>query len=288
MDQTLALPQAWAMQRTQGAIEWIAHSEQWQDEWQSELEELIGSFGNRPDGIRCPEAIFAYPLTSRKVVCARMADMGAEGEPPVAMAFQWVVLTTREYDEVGGHPFRLFAGSTPPWQVRDRLPLFQAQRLQKLDDMETLAKAYQRPESAFVLGGCQAILDGNRLVVERSEPATSLIADLWTLLPLAERSEHWPASFAFSNALHFDVVVVPKIKEEECDQRYLRFEQAEWYPEGRYEAALQWAIEAGDERMVHHLLLRRTRRQTMKLGLYLLLGMMLLSSVMGLISHFRP
>jgi len=59
---------------------------------------------------------------------------------------------------------------------------------------------------ATLLGGTQILLDGGRLVFERSSPDAVILRSLWALLPTRERCELWPASFAFSNVHQFDAV----------------------------------------------------------------------------------
>jgi len=114
----------------------------------------------------------------------------------------------------------------------------------------------------------QALVDGGRLVFERPAPATELVRNFWLLLPQSVRCALWPASFAFGNALHFDVVVVPRAEPEQF-AGYVTEEQAGDYPQGYYEHNLQIAAEAGDERELAALFARRSRRETWKLGILL-------------------
>ena len=93
------------------------------------------------------------------------------------------------------------------------------------------------------------------------------------------RTEFWPASFAFGNALHFDALVVPNAGGEEY-AGYIHGEQAGDYPEGRYELNLQIAAENGDQRELDALFARRSRKETWRLGL-ILLGMCLLVAILG-------
>ena len=104
-----------------------------------------------------------------------------------------------------------------------------------------------------LLGAAQILLDGGKLVFERSAPDAAILQSLWTLLPTRERGELWPASFTFSNVHQFDAVVVPRANEAEYE-RYITEEKAGDYPEGRYECNLQSAIETGDQREIDALL----------------------------------
>jgi hypothetical protein len=129
----------------------------------------------------------------------------------------------------------------------------------------------------------QALVDGSRLVFERPQPDTDLLRSLWLLLPASNRGELWPASFAFGNALRFDALVVPRI-ERDSYAGYLNGTEAENYPEGRYELNLQIAAEAGDQRELDVLLARRSRRQTLRLALVLLIVVTIMLIVMNLLS----
>jgi hypothetical protein len=147
----------------------------------------------------------------------------------------------------------------------------------------------QRSDGPTLLGGTQALVDGGRLVFERSTPDTDLLRRFWKLLPASTRCRLWPASFAFGNALGFHVLVVPRIHPDEWDTTYagyLREEQAGDYPEGRYELDLQTAAEAGDQRELNALFLRRSGAQTVRLALYILVVAIGLGLVIKLLSVF--
>jgi hypothetical protein len=99
----------------------------------------------------------------------------------------------------------------------------------------------------------QILLDGGRIVFERSSPDEAILRSLWALLPSRERAELWPASFVFSNAHQFDAVVVPRAAGPAFEP-YITEDKAGDYPEGRYECNLQSAIETGDQGEVDALL----------------------------------
>jgi hypothetical protein len=88
----------------------------------------------------------------------------------------------------------------------------------------------------------------------------------------------WPATFAFSNTLGFDAVVTPDAGRDEF-AGYIRGEQAGDYPEGRYELNLQIAIESGDQSELDALLARRSRRETWRLGLFVLVACLVMAAV---------
>ena len=95
--------------------------------------------------------------------------------------------------------------------------------------------------------------------------------DLWALLPTAARARLWPATFAFSNEHRFHVVVMPHADGPEW-RTYAKEAEAGDYPEGRYEFALQTAVEDGNQGEFDGLLARRSRGQTIWLAIGLVAG----------------
>ena len=115
-------------------------------------------------------------------------------------------------------------------------------------DPETLPPlTVDNAESPTLLGGAQILVDGGKLVFERSQPDASVVAALWTLLPHNLRASIWPATFAFTTISAFDVVVVPRLDALPLEG-YTKETDAGDYPPGSYELALQTAAESGDER----------------------------------------
>src|SRR5437773_710195 len=81
-----------------------------------------------------------------------------------------------------------------------------------LDEWQAeVRKVLDVPHSATLLGSTQALLEGGKVAFERPVPDEGLLRSLWALLPASTRKDLWPASFAFGNALGFDVLVVPRI-----------------------------------------------------------------------------
>jgi hypothetical protein len=145
--------------------------------------------------------------------------------------------------------------------------------------VEMLQKMLNVPHSATLLGGAQILLDGGRLVFERSSPDDAIPRSLWALLPTRERAELWPASFTFSNVHQFDVLVVPRADGPEYEH-YITEEKAGDYPEGRYECNLQSAIETGDQQEIDALL-NYSRSRMLRLIVVLCVIVMILSFAMA-------
>ena len=128
-----------------------------------------------------------------------------------------------------------------------------------------------------LLGATQALVDGGRVVFQRSQPDPVLLRNLWTLLPTRTREELWPASFAFGNELRFHALATPRINE--AFDNYVNEEQAGDYPEGRYERGVHVSAETGDQAGLDALFSRRSRTQTLRLGIYLMFVMLIVLGI---------
>jgi hypothetical protein len=201
----------------------------------------------------------------------QVADQGTDDAGrPGALGFRLLVLPRPLYGDLGGDPFFIADEFPPPWEARGDLPALEWKAgPPPRRTVAELRRVLDVPNSPTLLGGVQALLDGGRLVFERTGPDTALVRSLWALLPTQARAETWPASFSFSNIRHFHVVVVPRAVGPEFEY-YIPEERAGDYPEGRYELALQTAIEQNNQEDVDVLLARRSRPQTMRLALTIL------------------
>jgi hypothetical protein len=257
--------------RGAGGYQFLARSAGFRDEWVAEAERLCTGFGERPAGIACPEALFARPLDPRHVAVVQVADQGLDDAGrPGALGFRLLVLSKDFYRDLGGDLFLISDNMRPPWAARGDLPALEwTVGPPPPRTVEELRRVLNVPYSPTFLGGVQALLDGGRLMFERSEPAPDLVRSLWQLLPHHDRSDLWPATFCFSNTHGFDVVVLPRANETEV-AGYIPEEQAGDYPEGRYEHSLQVAVESGNQHDLDSLLARRSRTQTFRLVVGLL------------------
>ncbi len=238
-----------------GGYRFLARSPGFDDRWLAEAEQLCTGFGERPAGVACPLAIFARPFGRERVAVVQASDRGTDDAGrPGALGFYLLVLPRELYRKLGGDPFFLAQRFPPPWEARGALPpLDGGVEPPPARTVAMLQKVLNVPNSATLLGGVQILLDGGRLVLERGRPDDAILRSLWALLPTRERGELWPASFAFSNAHGFDVLVVPRATDAEYEH-FITEEKAGDYPEGRYESNLQSAIETGDQREIDSLL----------------------------------
>jgi hypothetical protein len=254
-----------------GGYQFLARSPGFRDEWLAEAERLCTGFGERPAEVACPGCVFALPFAGRHVAVVQAADQGTDDAGrPGALGFRLLVLPRRLYEDLGGDPFHIAEQYPPPWPARGELPALEwtagppAPRT-----LEATRKVLDVPNSATLLGGVQALLDGGHVAFERNGPDDRLLRSLWALLPTSSRAALWPATFAFGNRHGFDAVVVPRAAGPDFDH-YLTEERAGDYPEGRYELALQIAVESGEAHDLQALFARRSRGQMLRLGLTLL------------------
>lgn len=259
--------------------QWLAQSPGFTEEWLREGEALCRAFGERLPGMACPPCVFARPFLKRWVAVVQAADQVHPGATSVGpLGFYLLVLPQNGYRSLAGDPFFLSERFPPPWRERGPMPpLSWAVEPPARRSVADVQKILQRPDGPTLLGGVQALVDGGHLVFERPAPDPSLLRSLWNLLPFNTRCDLWPATFAFGNQLKFDALVVPRADEESLAQ-YVTEQQAEYYPEGRYELYLQIAAENGDQRELDALFARRSRAQTWRMGLFLL-GMVMTLAV---------
>jgi hypothetical protein len=259
------------------------------DAWLPEAERWVHGFGTRPEGFACPLAVFAQPLGKKHVAVVQVSDTIGNHDAP-RLGFRVLVLPRTAYvGLLGGDPFALAERLPAEWRdgelptlalpeepphrrtVEEVRQVLQRTRapLPEDDDLSPEEVVVAQAESPALLGGVQVLVDGGKVFFRRQRPDTELLRGLWTLLPTSTRAALWPASFAFSNRLGFDAVVLPF-----CDDEHLAYyndeDQAADYPAGRYEINLQVAAEAGDQAELDSLFGRRSVAETWRLGVTLL------------------
>jgi hypothetical protein len=261
----------------------LARSAGFGDEWMSEAERLCIGFGERPAGVSCPGCVLVQPFGRQHIAIVQAADQGVDDTgQPGALGFYLLILPRSLYGELGGDPFHIAEQFPTPWQASGELPsLSWSAGAPPARTVEMLQKTLNVPYSATLLGGAQSLLDGGRLVFERTAPDAAILRGLWALLPTQERAKLWPASFTFSNVHQFDAVVTPRATDTEYEH-YITEEKAGDYPEGRYECNLQSAIETGDQGEIDALL-NYSRSRMLRLIVVLLLMVILLSGAMSVL-----
>ena len=193
------------------------------------------------------DAVFAVPLAGG-VAVVQVSRAG----------FRFLVLGRPLYEALAD-PFAVADRFPPGWAARGELPELEwpdeGLPPRTAADLQAVLKAGDGP---LLLGATQALLDGGR--VRLDDPAT--VPAVWALLPDRTRAELWPATFAADDELRFHLSAGPPV----TAPGVLSADQCRDYPAGRYELALQIAVEAGDEPELARLLARRSSRDTLKLA----------------------
>ncbi len=270
-----AIEQAIYGVRDAGGPDCLARSPGFLDDWRPAAERLCLNFGDRPAGVACPACVFAQPFGDRRVAVVQAAGLGEGGTG--SLGFRLLILPAELYDRLEGDPFAIADPFPPNWLARGDLPSLEwTAGPTPARTVEEVQKVLNVPHSSTLLGGVQALLEGERLVFERPAPDPRLLRGLWALLPTGRRGGLWPASFAFGNARGFDVLIVPRADGPAFDG-YLTEEQASDYPEGAYELRLQTVVEAGDQRRMDDLFAGRTRGRWIRIA-FLLCALAILNS----------
>lgn len=240
-----------------------------------EAERLAVLYGRPPAGVACPLAHFAQPFGKAHVAVVQVADR------PGGLALRFLVLAADLYRHLGD-PFAVADRFPPDWSATGALPLLEWPPAplppRTAAELQAVLKACDpaTEEMALLLGSTQVLVDGGRVLVARHEPAERFVRALWQLLPDKARAELWPASFAFTADLPFHAAALPELP---ADAARHTEDGLKGYPPGHYEHRLQAAIEAGDDRELAALLARRTGDDTIRLGLTIIAGAVVLAAV---------
>lgn len=259
----LRVQQAVAVADARG-VRVIAHSPELDT---AEAERIAVLFGRRPPGVRCPLAHFACPFGRKHVAVVRVEDRPGSGDP---LGFRFLVLARDLYQHLGD-PFAVSDRYPPEWTTGHLGELAWPPEPLPERTLEQLDAVLKTGDGPLLLGGTQAVVDGNRVLVKRDAPAEELVRGLWQLLPDRTRADKWPATFAFSDELGFHLAVGPAFNPGGPEPKPLTEEAVKDYPPSSYELSLQIAVESGDRAAVRRLLARRTVDDTIRLAAYILL-----------------
>lgn len=235
-----------------------ACSDNFRDDWRPDVERIVEAFG-LPRGASAPDCLFAVPFARRHVAVVSVAGR----------RFRFLVLPRKLYHVIPD-PFAIAERFPPKWEG----PLDTLEWPPEPLPRRTVAQLdhiFKHGEGPLLLGACQTLVDGGRIVLRRDQPDPGLCRDLWNLLPDSTRRAMWPATFAYSPAMGFNLVVLP-VMPEGGRVGYLTEDQARDYPESKYERELQTAVEHNDQRSVDTLLARRTSVETLRLAVWMVLG----------------
>ncbi len=203
-------------------------------------------------------ALFVVDLSPATVAVVRTAGVPSPG-------FHFLLVGRPLYGLLGD-PFAVADRNPPAWAARGDLPdrAWPAEPLPGRTVAQVL-DAFHAGDMPWLLGGAQALLDGTRLIFESDAPDEARLRRLWTLLPDRSRAELRPATFAPSLDLDFHATVTPA--PAAVPVNHLTADQTRDYPEGRYELALQVAVESGDQAALDRLFARRTSTDVLRFAL---------------------
>ncbi len=240
--------------------------------WRSEVDRILEAFG-LPPGMSAPMCLFVVPFNRRQVAVVSL----------FGRRFRFLVLPSVLYNAIPD-PFALVARFPANMDFTGPLPSLEwpEEPLPKRT-VQLLDGIFKNGDGPFLLGACQTLVDSGRILLVREQPDAKLIQDLWMLLPDSTRRQFWFATFGYSTALDFNLLVLPSIPEGGLSIGYLNEDQTRDYPESRYERELQSAVEAGDQRTVDRIFARRTSAETLKLALAIVFGMAFLSILLRIV-----
>jgi hypothetical protein len=233
----------------------------------AEVERIVEGFG-LPPGASAPDSLFAVPFGRRRVAVVSVSGR----------RFRFLVLPRALYDVIPD-PFAIAEHFPPRWEASGPLESFEwPEEPLPRRTVAQLDAIFKHGDGPFLLGACQTLVDSGRVAIVRDRPDPNVCRDLWNLIPDSIRRQTWPATFAYSTALGFGLVVLPGLPEGGI-RGYLTEDQARDYPESRYERELQIAVEHNDQRTVDRLFARRSSAETLRLALWLVLAFSVLAMV---------
>ncbi|CAN5514182.1 hypothetical protein BH11PLA2_BH11PLA2_09230 [soil metagenome] len=246
-----------------------------------EVEEFVlrtsVAFGTKPTGVTCSQAVFSLPVNDNTVAVGTLVDTGHD-----SLAFRFLFVSRFVY-RVLGDTFLIADRFPVNITARGSLPLLawpdEPPPERNVHDLQVILKA---GDSALLLGGAQALIDGVAIRLARSQPEAKLIRDLWQFLPHKARAELYPAEYCFEDGQAFHASVLPSVPAK-LPPGQLNEEQVKEYPEGRFELAMQVAIENGDQAGLDKLLNRRTSREMFRFTVGIILFAFTAMIVMRLI-----
>lgn len=241
---------------------------------------LAAAYGEPKPGAATAEAQFAlHGPDTTLVYCGKVLPLNADDPPtePI-LGFHIIIVTHDVYKhDFRGNPFPLLNSVATPWNLRGGLPeLVLNLPAHSRRDVTQLQQTLKAGDGPLLLGMTQAVLDGAKVALVRDAPDPQLIPTIWELLPDRVRCDVWPCTWALASTIPFDVLIVPV----PAAPGYLHEEQVRNYPEGRYELALQTAIEAGDQAEIDRLMARKSSKDVLRMAIGMVAFALLVAAIM--------
>ncbi len=237
--------------------------------WEEEARQLVTGFGWLPTVNDDVSALLSQPFGERHWAVTQVESRG-EG----VLGFRFLILSKADWLK-GVDPFALNEAYPPSWDSRGQVDSLEHELNFTPPSVKQAAIWLKEHDRATLLGGLQAILDGAHLWHESPTSLTAYAQTLWNLLPYRSRFDFSFATFAFQPMPELKYQAIPKESlPVPLPTGVLSLQQTGDYPLGRYEQALQLAIEESNAGEFEVLLRRRTSRDTLKLAVGLILAMM--------------
>ena len=250
----------------------LVRSSDFIDAWLPEAQRLCAGFGSPPAGIEFQEALFTLHLGKNHVAIVQVAGSSHWA----TLRFRFLIMGQDLYRFLHD-PFAIAERYPTSWTATHELPsLAWPEEVLPGRTLAQLDAVLKNGDGPFLLGAAQTLVDGAKILLQRPLPETTLLRDLWALLPDSIRRTTSLTTFAFSAELRCDILVLPTLPEQSLPG-YLNEEQTRDYPESRYERNLQEAIEMNDAPALERLLARKSTSEMIHFAGWLLLGLAFLT-----------
>ena len=198
-------------------------------------------------------ALFAAPFDKARVAVVRASAASAH----------FLIAPRRTYARLGD-PFRL-ADACPVPTAPGEWPALDAPPALPRPPVAGLLARLGESDMPLVLGATQALLDGARVRLGPGDGGAATLRLVWELLPDSARGGLWPHTGATART-EGDFHATSCAESPTPGPGVLTAEQCRDYPEGRYELALQTALEHGDQAAADALFARASSAQTLRVA----------------------
>jgi len=244
-----------------------AVSEAFPVEAEEALEELIAAYGT--PSVFVSSALIVRPLGRQHWAIIRVGHSGPSLDS--SLGFRALLATNREWKR-GLDPFHLDDRHPPDWTLRGTVSAIDYEVEIAAPTLAATFESLKTHGSPLMLGATQVLIDGGKFVLPATEPQNAMFRAIWTMQPYASRIEFSFATFAFGPNLGVNAVAMPD-PPAILPAGALNSEQVQDYPEGRYELAMQLAIEGQHQEEFDWLLRRKSSKQVLWTALLLIVAM---------------
>jgi hypothetical protein len=237
--------------------------------WEELARKIISDFSQAPTGFGEFYALMSLPFGLR-----HWAVVQVESRCEGTLGFRFLILSKSDWLK-GVDPFSMNGAYPPNWESRGHSESIQYELSFIPPNVEQAAIWLKEHDLATMLGGLQGVLDGAKLWHEATPTSTAYVRALWNLLPYRSRHDFNFSTLVFQPMHDLKYQALPKESfPPTWPPGVLSLQQTGDYPLGRYEQALQLAIEERNASEFEMLLRRRTSRDTLRLAVGLLIAMM--------------